>query len=105
VKKASIARFAAIVALLTVLFTQVGLNFLHAHAGQRVALEVALNDAPESGNASCPVCKMDGILALCLDYPVISLPDTAIPAFAATAILDVIVPAVELSAGRAPPIC
>jgi len=91
--------------LLTVMFTQVGLNLLHTHQGQPQEISAAFHDAQESGNTPCPVCAMDGVQPLSIEAQFVAVPLFFTATFKAVSASSIILPVTGFSAGRAPPVC
>ncbi|MBL7847037.1 MAG: hypothetical protein JNL40_06180 [Cyclobacteriaceae bacterium] len=102
--KRTFSRLAAGLVLLTVLFTQVGLNLLHSHLGQPDHSEAALQSAPETSAAPCKVCALHGVLALYADAAELHLPDFSLQVFSEPVPAGILLPAAGRSIGRAPPV-
>ena len=98
-------RLAAGFVLLVVVFTQVGLNLLHAHRGQPESVSVALSPSAESDNASCPVCALDGLPSFCGEQATFVVPDFSSTPYDEAVISAVLLPNTSRSSGRAPPFC
>lgn len=90
--------------LLTVLFTQVGLNLLHSHLGLPDHTEAAFQSAPETSAAPCKVCALHGVPALYADTAELHFPDFSIQVFSEPVPAGILLPVADRSIGRAPPV-
>ncbi len=104
VTKEILLRLTAVMVLLTVLFTQVGLNLLHSHLGQPDHTEAALQSAPETTTAPCKVCALHGVPALYADAAELHLPDFSLQVFSEPVPAGILLPVAGRSIGRAPPV-
>lgn len=103
--KGSFSRLTAGLILLGVLFTQAGLNLLHAHKGLPDHQIVTLSDSPENGGAPCQVCAMEGVASpLFAETNFFFLPEFTSTPFVEVGISGNLLPVSTLSAGRAPPL-
>ena len=105
VRKSRISRLAAGVVLLTVLFTQVGLNLLHSHHGLPSHHQIALSAFSESSPSACKACALDGVLTLFVETSEFILPAKEQSTFVAPAISNAVLSFSGRSVGRAPPVC
>lgn len=105
VKKHAPYRLTALLIVLAVLFTQVGVNLLHNHRGIPPTHPSALNSTADNSAANCNACALDGMPILYAEEsPLFDFTTFLVPPASVTPEGQVVLVA-ELRSGRAPPIC
>ena len=96
-------RIAAAGLIISVLFSQLGVNLMHTHQGSAPESVLAYKADNGNGSTPCKVCSLDVIPTLYFEsYQLVSLVEP--PAFfAETSCADVLLPVSSPSLGRAPP--
>lgn len=104
VRKGIFSRVAAVIVLLTVLFTQVGVSLLHAHQGLPDQT-VTLHSTPDPG-ATCQACALECV-PCALFFGATELPSLLFeePSFEEALLADILLPSSAAKVGRAPPVC